>query len=97
MKRRTTFIAMLSAIVGFFFSLQFQSMFHWGGKSFVWFYAGAGLSYIFAVTSIILMVRSFKTNGAKEIDIIFHLISSLLVGATLLWTTFIIIAWQSGF
>jgi len=97
MKKHTTLIASLSAAIGFIFSMKFQDMFYWGGKSFTWFYTGAALSYIFSVISIVLVVKSYWSRGVQGADIFFNIISILLVCATLLWTTFIIIAWQSEF
>lgn len=94
MSKKHTLLAMLFAIIGFVFSQLFQNMFYWGGQSFSWFYVGVGLSYGCSILSVVFMVTSYQKNGLIGSDILFNLFSSLLVGTSIFWTTFIVIAWQ---
>jgi hypothetical protein len=73
---------------------MFQGMAYWGpGGSFTWigFWVGAILSYCFSLSSIVCM-----SLNKYKLHILLVTINIMLISATILWTTFIIIAWQSG-
>lgn len=73
---------------------MFQSMAYWGpGGEFTWtgFWIGAFFSYLCCLLAVIFMLINKKSNHPILVTI-----SILLIIGTLLWTTFIIIAWQSG-
>jgi hypothetical protein len=84
--------SLVFSIIGVIFSIMFQWMAYWGG-SFTWigFWIGAILSYFFSLSSIVCM---FINRGKLHFEIV--TINIVLISATMLWTTFIIIAWQSG-
>lgn len=86
------------SLIGFIFSMMFQSMAYWGADGTLtmeWYWVGAILSYFCSIISIILM--SFKGKNLRMGEKVLHLISTIIIILSLLWTTFIIIAWQSGF
>lgn len=86
--------SLVLAIIGAVFSMLFQSMAYWGSHgSFTWtgFWVGAILSYFFAFSSIVCMFLN-----KDKLDIGLGVINLILVMGSMLWTTFIIIAWQSG-
>jgi hypothetical protein len=91
------------AVLGFFFSLIFQDMAYWGGvqkgvaNTLVYYWIGAVLSYVFSILSVILMCIKNKRDIGEPINYTLMFVSILLIIATILWTTFIIIAGQSGF
>jgi len=91
----------ISAIIGFFFSVKFQSMAYLGSNgtlSMKWFWLGAVLSYIFSILAIVFLVL-YKKNNIKPnyIYISLKVVSIILIVVSMIWTTFIIIAWNSGF
>ena len=100
MKKHPIFVSLLSvglSIIGFIFSNKFQDMAYWWGapKSLLYYWVGAGLSYAFSVAAIlVIFIRSFNFGwlvvGIRVIGVGISIIS-------ILWTTFVIIAWQSGF
>lgn len=86
------------SLIGFIFSMMFQSMAYWGADGTLtmeWYWVGAILSYFCSIIAIILM--SFKGKNLRMGEKVLHLISTIIIILSLLWTTFIIIAWQSGF
>ncbi|XAU99458.1 DUF3902 family protein [Lysinibacillus telephonicus] len=86
------------SLTGFIFSMMFQSMAYWGADGTLtmeWYWVGAILSYFCSIIAIVLM--SFRRKNLSTGEKILHLISTIIIILSLLWTTFIIIAWQSGF
>lgn len=87
-------ISLVLAIIGVTFSMMFQGMAYWGpGGSLTWigFWVGAILSYFFSLSSIACMFLN-----KDKLHTLMVTINIILISATMLWTTFIIIAWQSG-
>lgn len=85
--------SLILAVFGCIFSIFFQSMAYWGpGGSFTWtgFWVGAILCYLCSISSIVCM---FFNRGENNL---LGLLSFVLILASTFWTTFIIIAWQSG-
>ncbi|WP_245959298.1 hypothetical protein [Neobacillus piezotolerans] len=85
-------ISFILTVVGLIFSIKFQSMAYWGpGGTFTWtwYWVGAFLSYFCLLMSIVCM------NKAKN-NIVLTAFNLIIILPSLLWTTFIIIAWQSG-
>ena len=91
------------ACFGFFFSLSFQDMGFWGGVkkgvpiTLLWYWVGAVLSYSFTLLSIILICIKIINKKVNKEDYVWILPSAIFIFATVTWTTFIIIAGQSGF
>lgn len=88
------------AIIGFIFSVKFQSMAYWGpNKSLTmqWYWSGAVFSYVCSITAIFLMLNKIKTIKLDKFDIMLRSLSTVLIVISLFWSTFMIIAWQSGF
>ncbi|MCQ2010405.1 hypothetical protein NOM01_10305 [Sporolactobacillus sp. STSJ-5] len=94
-------IIALLTIVACFFGYAFQEMAYWTKNSMFWYWFGAVLAYLFsaaAITFIIIDITIKRNLGTIE-----RVIDGLVMGGgllviilTILWTTFIIIAWQSG-
>lgn len=95
----TILISLFFSIVGFIFSLKFQAMAYLGENTMTWYYLGAALSYIFAFIAIFFLVYlKIKNMNIKNNNYALLIyIDILLILATFIWSTFIIIAWQSGF
>lgn len=67
-----------------------------GQNTMTWYYLGAALSYIFAFIAIFFLVYlKIKNKNIKNYALIY--IDIFFILTTLVWSTFIIIAWQSGF
>jgi len=80
------------AFIGVVFSMMFQGMAYWGGSfTLVGFWVGAILSYFFSLSSIVCMFLN-----KNKLHILLVVINIVLISVTMLWTTFILIAWQSG-
>ena len=101
--RKINFLSIVSfilAIIGFVFSLLFQSLAYWGPDgTFIsyWYWVGAILAYVCSFSAIILMIlNSIKRVSLSGLDEFFRLITVILFLSSILWTTFIIIARQSG-
>ncbi|MGE8207504.1 hypothetical protein ACQKP0_23810 [Heyndrickxia sp. NPDC080065] len=89
--------SLLCAIIGFTFSMLFQSMAYWGNETMLWYWVGAVLSYLFSLISITFILFFNIKETPNFISVLLLFISVLFIFATIFWTTFIIIAWQSGF
>ncbi|MEH7356426.1 hypothetical protein V7150_23220 [Neobacillus drentensis] len=87
-------ISFVLTVVGLIFSIKFQSMAYWGpGGTFTWtwYWVGAFLSYFCSLMAIVCMFLNKANNNFVLIAL-----NSIIIAPSLLWTTFIIIAWQSG-
>jgi hypothetical protein len=87
-------ISFFLATVGLIFSIKFQSMAYWGpGGAFtwIWYWVGAFLSYFCSLMAIVCMLLNKANN-----NVVLIAFNSIIIVPSLLWTTFIIIAWQSG-
>ncbi|WP_420869148.1 hypothetical protein [Cytobacillus horneckiae] len=87
------------AVIGFTFSLYFQPMAYWGPSGSLlmeWYWLGAFLAYFFSLLSLFLNYIKAKRANKKKLDIALIILSSFLICATVIWTSFIIIAWRSG-
>lgn len=92
-------VTLALAIIGLIFCLSFQSMAYWGPggtSSMEWYWFGASLSYVFSLVSIILICFWFNKLWVNKFYALL-LANILLIVATIFLTTFVIIAWQSGF
>ncbi|MGD6902745.1 DUF3902 family protein [Bacillus infantis] len=91
-KLKSIAVSLITAGIGFAFSLNIQTMAYWGEDGSLtmgW--------YLFTFVSMMLIRFSFKEFPSNVIYIVLLIVNVLLLIATLLCTTFIIIAWQSGF
>ncbi|MER3125770.1 hypothetical protein ABQG68_10170 [Bacillus pumilus] len=93
-------ISLVFAVIGFLFSLNFQSM---AGISDVvsWqkfgFYLGAILSYIFTVASFIILMISRKQQGEGSFKRTILSIMTIIVSVlSILITSFLLLAWSVG-
>lgn len=87
-------LSFILALVGFIFSILIQSMAYWGpGGSLTWigFWCGVILSYFCSLSSIVCMLLNRGKN-----DFLVFFINFILISGSILWTTFIMIAWLSG-
>jgi hypothetical protein len=90
------------AAIGFYFSIIFQDMAYWSGvhkgvpTTLVWYWIGATLSYGFSFISLFLIFRNSSAGKANSLHTYLKIISTVLVVLSLAWTTFVIIAGQSG-
>jgi len=92
-------LSLILAIIGLAFDVNFQSMAYWGQNGSLtmgWYWLGAGLTYLFTFISILLLFLKKKSLKLKVIDFVFRSIGLFISVITLLWTTFVVIAWQSG-
>lgn len=91
------------AAIGFYFSAIFQDMAYWGvvhkgvPATLVWYWVGAALSFGFSLLSLFLIFRNSKAENASLLYSYLKFISSVMIVLSLAWTTFVIIAGQSGF
>jgi hypothetical protein len=84
--------SLVFAIISFIFSMIFQGMAYWGGSfSWIGFWVGAVLSYFFMLSSIVCMFLN-----KDKLHFFLVAINIVLISVTMLWTTFIIMAWLSG-
>lgn len=86
-------ISIVFSVVGLLFSIKFQSMAYWGPDgafTWSWYWIGAFLSYFCSLMAVVCMILN------KDKHFVFITINSIIIAPSLLWTTFIIIAWQSG-
>lgn len=95
----TTIITILTG-VACLFGYNFQSM-DYNSNSMFWYWVGAVLSYLFSVAAILFIIIDIATK--RNLGKIEHVIDGLVMGGgilvtilNILWTTFVIIAWQSG-
>lgn len=93
-------ISLVFAVIGFLFSLNFQSM---AGISDVvsWqkfvFYSGAILSYIFAIASFITLIISRKQQEEGSFKRTIISIMTIIVSVlSILITSFLLLAWSVG-
>ncbi|MFC9416084.1 DUF3902 family protein [Bacillus mobilis] len=90
-------ISLFFAILGMVFGIIFQSMAYWGSNTMVWYWVGAVLAYLFTIISLITLIRIYRRTPQYTMAYKFLiLLNIVLVLGTILWTTFIIIAWKSG-
>ena len=88
------------AVAGFVFSIEFQNMAYIGGDgapSIQWYWLGALSSYVFSIISILLIVWKLNSINYSGLDYTLRTISWLLIAGSCIWTTFIVVAGQSGF
>ncbi|MDR0124601.1 MULTISPECIES: hypothetical protein [Bacillus] len=93
-------MSLVFAVIGFLFSLNFQSMALISDVVF-WqkfgFYSGAVISYLFAVASFITLMISRKHQGkGSSKRIIIHIMIVVVSGLSILITSFILLAWSVG-
>ncbi len=63
----------------------------------LWYWVGAVLSYLFAAGSVVTLILNKNKDSILTISCLFLMIVTvMLILVTTFWTTFIIIAWQSG-
>ncbi|WP_412839344.1 DUF3902 family protein [Bacillus paranthracis] len=90
-------ISLLFAILGMIFSVLFQSMAYWGSNTMVWYWVGAVLAYLLTTISLITLILIYRRTQQYTTSHKFLILLNIaLILGTILWTTFIIIAWQSG-
>lgn len=86
-------------MAGFVFSIESQNMEYLGenrSTTMQWYWLGAILSYGLSLASIITMLLKLNSMNNSGLDYILRTTSTLLIMVSFTWTTFIIIAWQSG-
>jgi hypothetical protein len=83
-------LSLVFFVLGVYFSGEFQAMAYWT-QGLLWYWIGAFLSYLFLILAILTIF--FKSKSGINLRII----SSVLVVMVACWTTFVIIAGQSGF
>ncbi|BET17768.1 DUF3902 family protein [Bacillus velezensis] len=94
---KSNLVSFLLALSGFIFSIYMQSMAYWSNDSMLWYWVGAVLSYLFAAGSIITLILNKNKDSILTIScLILMIVTVMLILVTTFWTTFIIIAWQSG-
>ncbi|SIQ33669.1 hypothetical protein SAMN05216239_0954 [Bacillus amyloliquefaciens] len=63
----------------------------------LWYWVGAILSYLFAAGSMVTLILNKNKDSILTIScLILMIVTVMLILVTTFWTTFIIIAWQSG-
>ncbi|BCT28111.1 hypothetical protein BVAD3_18180 [Bacillus velezensis] len=63
----------------------------------LWYWVGAVLSYLFAAGSVVTLILNKNKDSILTIScLILMIVTVMLILVTTFWTTFIIIAWQSG-
>ncbi|MBB2480769.1 hypothetical protein H5P36_11235 [Bacillus sp. APMAM] len=100
----STALTFIFSTIGIIFSMLFQDMAYWGKDTMVWYNVGAIMSYVSSILALIflvfLVIRIAHLHHKKFAFLFNNFImicSGFLIFASLLWTTFIIIAWKSGF
>ncbi|QHK04377.1 hypothetical protein C7M18_03274 [Bacillus velezensis] len=94
---KSNLVSFLLALSGFIFSIYMQSMAYWSNDSMLWYWVGAVLSYLFAAGSVVTLILNKNKDSILTISCLFLMIVTvMLILVTTFWTTFIIIAWQSG-
>ncbi|PKR84191.1 hypothetical protein [Heyndrickxia camelliae] len=108
MKKLTTYpyyaaLPLTFSIIAFIFIMLFQDMAYWGKDTMVWYNVGAGISYVSSLLAtffLVFLVIRIEHLHCRKVAFLFNnlimICSGFLIFASLLWTTFIIIAWQSG-
>jgi len=81
--------------IGASFSSGFQQMAYWSPKVF-WYWAGAGIAYMSTAAALILIVYLNKSKKEGGLVRSTKLIGIIICSLILLWTTFVMIAGQSG-
>ncbi|MGE6349344.1 DUF3902 family protein [Bacillus mycoides] len=90
-------ISLLFAILGMVFSILFQFMAYWGSSTMIWYWIGAIMAYLFATISLITLIRLYRRTQQYTLSYkLVILLNIAIILGTILWTTFIIIAWKSG-
>ncbi|AIU81908.1 hypothetical protein SRCM100730_03550 [Bacillus velezensis] len=94
---KSNLVSFLLALSGFIFSIYMQSMAYWSNDSMLWYWVGAVLSYLFAAGSVVTLILNKNKDSILTIScLILMIVTVMLILVTTFWTTFIIIAWQSG-
>ncbi len=94
---KSNLVSFLLALSGFIFSIYMQSMAYWSNDSMLWYWVGAVLSYLFATGSMVTLILNKNKDSILTIScLILMIVTVMLILVTTFWTTFIIIAWQSG-
>ncbi|MEE4534917.1 DUF3902 family protein [Bacillus velezensis] len=94
---KSNLVSFLLALSGFIFSIYMQSMAYWSNDSMLWYWGGAVLSYLFAAGSVVTLILNKNKDSILTIScLILMIVTVMLILVTTFWTTFIIIAWQSG-
>ncbi|AHZ15741.1 hypothetical protein DBK22_00910 [Bacillus velezensis] len=94
---KSNLVSFLLALSGFIFSIYMQSMAYWSNDSMLWYWVGAVLSYLFAAGSMVTLILNKNKDSILTIScLILMIVTVMLILVTTFWTTFIIIAWQSG-
>ncbi|PRS89464.1 DUF3902 family protein [Bacillus velezensis] len=94
---KSNLVSFLLALSGFIFSIYMQSMAYWSNDSMLWYWVGAVLSYLFAAGSMVTLILHKNKDSILTIScLILMIVTVMLIFVTTFWTTFIIIAWQSG-
>ncbi|AJK65524.1 MULTISPECIES: DUF3902 family protein [Bacillus] len=94
---KSNLVSFLLALSGFIFSIYMQSMAYWSNDSMLWYWVGAVLSYLFAAGSMVTLILNKNKDSILTIScLILMIVTVMLIFVTTFWTTFIIIAWQSG-
>ncbi|MCO7125639.1 hypothetical protein NIE88_07640 [Sporolactobacillus shoreicorticis] len=88
-------VAFILMFIGASFSSEFQQMAYWSLGIF-WYWVGAGIAYIATFAALILMVFLNKSKKEGNLVLSTKLIGIIICTLILLWTTFVIIAGQSG-
>ncbi|MBF4502170.1 hypothetical protein IRY55_12445 [Savagea sp. SN6] len=99
-KESFVFLSLLCAIGVFLMSSAFQSMAYWGNDS-TWYWVGVVLTYFLGLIGIVFLVLAIKRKTIENREpafgmSIFRIVTFILLICGLLWTTFIIIAGNSG-
>ncbi|MDL5022791.1 DUF3902 family protein [Bacillus velezensis] len=94
---KSNLVSFLLALSGFIFSIYMQSMAYWSNDSMLWYWVGAVLAYLFAAGSMVTLILNKNKDSILTIScLILMIVTVMLILVTTFWTTFIIIAWQSG-
>ncbi|RCX35114.1 hypothetical protein DEU43_10196 [Bacillus amyloliquefaciens] len=94
---KSNLVSFLLALSGFIFSIYMQPMAYWSNDSILWYWVGAVLSYLFAAGSMVTLILNKNKDSILTIScLILMIVTVMLILVTTFWTTFIIIAWQSG-
>lgn len=99
-KESLVFLSLLCAIGVFLMSSAFQSMAYWG-NDFTWYWVGVAFTYFLGLMGVVFLVLAIKRktieNGESMLGVsMFGIVTSIILICGFLWTTFIIIAGNSG-
>ncbi|MDJ1631332.1 DUF3902 family protein [Bacillus velezensis] len=94
---KSNLVSFLLALSGFIFSIYMQSMAYWSNDSMLWYWSVRFCRiYLLAGSMVTLILNKNKDSILTISCLILMIVTVMLILVTTFWTTFIIIAWQSG-